>query len=173
VNVKAIKRLWKDSPSELIIYFATLIGIVYFDLLTGVFIGIGLAVVKLVYTVSHLSIKVDDDPDSHRAVMHLRGAATFVSLPKLAAALEKIPPNRDLQVFLDHLDYVDHACLTLLMDWETQHKSTGGRLLIDWDDLRPRFNRQSLNATGGELINATGRNGETSLTEPQLERVHE
>jgi MFS superfamily sulfate permease-like transporter len=173
VNIKAVKRLWKDSPSEVIIYLATLIGIVYFDLLTGVFIGVGLAVLKLVYTVSHLSIQVDDDPDAHRAVMHLRGAATFVSLPKLAAALEKIPSNRDLQVFLDHLDYVDHACLTLLMDWEEQHKSTGGRLMIDWDDLHPRFKRQSLNATGGELINATGRNGGSNLPNARLEKVHE
>jgi hypothetical protein len=36
------------------------------------------------------------------------------------------------------LDYVDHACLELLMNWR-QHESTGGRLVIDWGELHARF----------------------------------
>jgi hypothetical protein len=37
------------------------------------------------------------------------------------------------------LDYVDHACLELLMNWERQHESTGGRLVVDWGQLHARF----------------------------------
>ncbi len=173
VNIKAVKRIWSDSPSEVIIYFATLISIVCFDLLTGVGIGIGLAIFKLVYTVSHLSITYEDDAEANRALMHLRGAATFVSLPKLAQALDRVPPNRELQVFLDHLDYVDHACLTLLMDWEKQHKSTGGRLLMDWDDLHPRFRRQGLNANVDEIAKTAQANGILRRQGQQLEQTHE
>jgi len=173
INIKAVKRLWKESRSEVVIYLATLIGIVYFDLLTGVFIGIGLAVLKLVYTFSHLSIDFEDDPEAGRAVLHLRGAATFVSLPRLAAALERVPPNRDLQVFLDHLDYVDHACLTLLMNWEEQHKATGGRLMMDWDELHPRFRRQSLNARGDELARATAGGGAITRHSMAKEHAHD
>ncbi|HPF39294.1 MAG TPA: SulP family inorganic anion transporter [Phycisphaerae bacterium] len=163
VNIKAIKRIWKDSPSEVIIYFATLITIVGRDLLSGVIVGVALAILKLVYTFSHLSIKYHDDPAANRAIIYLRGAATFISLPKLAQALEKVPANRELQVFLDQLDYVDHACLTLLMDWEKQHKSTGGRLLMDWEDLHPRFQRQRLNADGNETFQAARSNGSRHL----------
>lgn len=172
VNIKAVKRIWNDSPSEVAIYLATLISIVCFDLLTGVLVGVALAILKLVYTVSHLSIKFEDDPAANRSLMHLRGAATFVSLPKLAAALDKVPQNRELQVFLDHLDYVDHACLTMLMDWEKQHKSTGGRLLMDWDELHPRFRRQDLNASGDEIFQAKEANGGTRRNTSEEEMTH-
>ncbi len=155
------------------IYLATLTCIVTVDLLTGVLLGVGLAMLKLVYTVSHLSIKFEDNAEENRAVMHLHGAATFVSLPKLAAALDRVPATRHLQVFLDHLDYVDHACLRLLMDWERQHQATGGRLLIDWNELRPRFQRQSLSANGDELARASAPEVTTVRREAQLEPVHE
>ena len=46
--------------------------------------------------------------------LYLEGAATFLRLPKLAAALEAVPANRELHVHFDHLDYIDHACLDLL-----------------------------------------------------------
>lgn len=173
VNIKAVKRIWKDSPSEVIIYLATLLTIVCFDLLTGVVVGVVLAILKLVYTVSHLSVKFEDDPEANRAIMHLRGAATFVSLPKLAQALDRVPPNRELQVFLDHLDYVDHACLTMLMDWEKQHISTGGRLLMDWDELHPRFMRQRLNANGDELFKATETGNRARQNKEVMEATHE
>lgn len=173
VNIKAVKRIWNDSPSEVIIYVATLGSIVWFDLLTGVLVGVALAILKLAYTVSHLSIKFEDEPEANRSVMHLRGAATFVSLPKLAAALDRVPQNRELQVFLDHLDYVDHACLTLLMDWERQHKTTGGRLLMDWDDLHPRYRRQGLNASGDEIYRANESNGGIRRRQMTLEGAHE
>ena len=72
-------------------------------------------------------------------VLDLRGAATFLRLPRLAAALEKVPPGAELHVRLDHLSYIDHACLELLMTWEKQHEALGGWLVIDWGTLHARF----------------------------------
>jgi hypothetical protein len=40
---------------------------------------------------------------------------------------------------MDELDYVDHACLELIIDWEKQHESTGGTLVMDWGELRAMF----------------------------------
>ena len=145
VNIGAIKKIYRDSPSELIIYFATVASILYFDLLTGIAIGFGLAILKLVWTFSHLSITFDDKPEEKTTYLSLRGAATFIRLPQLAVALEKVPSGRVLHVFLENLDYIDHACLTLLLDWEEQHKASGGSLVMDRSALHPRFDRQSLN----------------------------
>jgi hypothetical protein len=71
--------------------------------------------------------------------MSLEGSATFLRLPKLAAALEQIPPNTELHVHFDDLSYIDHACLDLLMNWEKQHRAQGGTLVVDWDGLTARF----------------------------------
>ena len=44
-----------------------------------------------------------------------------------------------LHVDFEHLDYIDHACLELLMNWAKQHESAGGQLIIDWGQLHARF----------------------------------
>ncbi len=63
-------------------------------------------------------------------------------LPRLASELEKVPVRSELHVDFQHLDYIDHACLDLLMTWAKQHEATGGKLVIDWESLHGRFNRE-------------------------------
>jgi len=169
VNIKAIKKLYRDSPSEVIIYFATVFSIVYFNLLTGIAIGFCLALLKLLWTFSHLDITYKDCPEDNRAELTLRGAATFVRLPKLAVALEKVPATRELHVYLEDLDYIDHACLTLLLDWETQHKATGGTLVMDRSALHPRFDRQSLTPKKQSLERRGNGNGGGDGASPSAE----
>lgn len=139
VNVKALVELRKFGWGEVFIYAVTVAMIVFTDLLTGVLTGIGLSALKLLYTFSHLDMKLKLPKEAHgTAVLRLYGSATFLRLPKLAATLERVPPGMDLQVDFKHLDYIDHACLDLLMNWAKQHESTDGTLEIDWDSLHAR-----------------------------------
>ncbi|HAH47559.1 MAG TPA: hypothetical protein DCM07_22385 [Planctomycetaceae bacterium] len=69
----------------------------------------------------------------------MEGSATFILLPKWAAALEAVPPGVVLHVDFKGLSYIDHACLALLMNWKKQHEVTGGALILDWETLRARF----------------------------------
>ena len=73
----------------------------------------------------------------------LSGAATFLRLPRLAAALEQVPANAELHVDLEHLHYIDHACFELLMNWAKQHEAAGGSLVIDWDSLHAQFRNEA------------------------------
>jgi MFS superfamily sulfate permease-like transporter len=139
VNLKQVKELWKYGWGEVVIYFATMIGIVATDLLTGVLVGIGLSAAKLLYTFAHLNVQIHPATESNRTVLSLHGTATFLRLPRLAAALDKVPGSSELHVEFEHLDYIDHACLDLLMNWAKQHEATGGRLVIDWDSLHANF----------------------------------
>ena len=139
VNPNSIRELRKYGWGEVAIYAATVSTIVVFDLLTGVLVGIGLAAAKLLYTFSHLATKLEFGPDTNKVTLSLQGAATFVRLPRLASELERVPAQAELHVDLQHLDYVDHACLDLLMNWARQHESTNGKLVIDWESLHARF----------------------------------
>ncbi|MCA9238702.1 MAG: SulP family inorganic anion transporter [Planctomycetales bacterium] len=140
INIKDVKRLAAFGKSEVFIYLATVITIVATDLLTGVLVGVALAAVKLLYTFSHLDarLRIDDNQDG-KCVLDLHGAATFIRLPLLAAELERVPDGCELHVDFQHLDYIDHACLELLLNWAKQHEQTGGRLIIDWESLHARF----------------------------------
>lgn len=143
VNVKSLKKLRQYGWGEVAIYAATVGTIVFTDLLTGVLVGVALAAAKLLYVFSHLSAKLEVNKPLRKAVLSLRGAATFIRLPKLAAELEKVPRSAELHVDFEHLDYIDHACLDLLINWEKQHESTGGMLVIDWESLHARFKPES------------------------------
>lgn len=142
INVKVMRELSAYGRSEVAIYAATVITIVAADLLTGVLVGIGLSAIKLLYLFSHLEIHIEDRFAENRTILHLRGAATFIRLPQLAAALEQVRPSTELHVQFERLDYIDHACMDLLMNWRTQHEATGGRLMIDWESLTARFHRE-------------------------------
>ena len=137
VDVKAVRKLWNYGKRLVAIYAATIIAIVTTDLLTGVLLGVVLSFAKLIYTMSRLEVRIENN--TGRTVLHLQGAATFISMPKIADALEQVPPNTELHVSLDDLDYVDHSCLELIMDWEKRHQSMGGTLVVDWGELGAMF----------------------------------
>ncbi len=135
VDIKTIKNLRSFGWSEVGIYAATVSVIVCKDLLSGVMVGFGLAIAKLLYTFSHLETKLKTSADGKSATLNLYGSATFIRLPQFAKAIESIPRGTDLHIDLDGLDYIDHACLDLMMTWAKQHRATGGDVTVDWESL--------------------------------------
>ncbi len=148
VNFQSIRNLRKYGWGEVAIYFITVGTIVGTDLLTGVLVGIGLSAIKLLYTFSHLVVHLEVNQDERKAVLNVEGAATFIRLPMLAEILEQVPGDVELHVDFEHLDYIDHACLDLLINWEKQHDATGGTLVIDWDTLHASFRRENGRGNG-------------------------
>lgn len=157
VDLRSIRDLSKYGWGEVVIYAATVTTIVATDLLTGVLTGVALSAAKLLYTFSHLSAELEMDEAAGKAVLRLEGAATFIRLPRLATELEQVPDDIELHVDFQHLDYIDHACLDLLMNWAEQHGSTGGTLVIDWASLHGNFHEEarSRNKQARELLRRT------------------
>ena len=167
VNLKVVKELRQYGKGEVFIYVATIVMIVSTDLLTGVLTGIGLSALKLLYRFAHLDIRLVSEPERGATVMYLNGAATFIRLPKVAAALEQVPPSTELHVHFENLQYVDHACLDLLMNWEKQHQATGGQLVIDWDEFTARFQPAAAAKRPAATAAAPGTNGNRLHAEVQ------
>lgn len=141
IEVEHIRKLKHYGKAPLAIFFATFVGIVVTDLLTGVIIGIVLTAIKLIYKVSNLNINLVDNEKNRRLDIHLEGAATFIRLPELASVLEQVPPKTQLHVHLEKLAYVDHSCLDLLSTWAKQQEQKGSTVILQWDGLEERFRR--------------------------------
>jgi MFS superfamily sulfate permease-like transporter len=139
VDWKNVRHLAKYGRMPVVIYVATVIGIVTTDLLTGVLIGIGLTIVKLLYKLTHLEIRVHHEPAKRRVEVHLAGAATVLKIPRLAKVLDSVPPGSEIHMHFDHLVYVDHSCLDLLANWREEQESKGSRLFAEWEGLASRF----------------------------------
>lgn len=137
------KTLWQHDKGEAAIYLATLISVVVVDLFTGIAVGIALALAKLLYSFSHLDIDVREDRQNGQTYIHLKGAASFMRLPALANVLEKLPSNAQVHILIRDLNFIDHACLDLLVNWEEQHQAAGGELVFDWDALHSVFQRHA------------------------------
>lgn len=139
---KVVPKLLSYGKTEASIYLATIGVIIATDLLKGVLFGLLLSLAKLLYVFSHLEIKCVQDPDGQRVNVDLKGAATVMRLPLLAAELERLPSGVEIHVHFEHLDYIDHACLDLLTNWEKQHEANGGTLVIEWEELSWKYHRR-------------------------------
>jgi MFS superfamily sulfate permease-like transporter len=134
VDVQAIKSLNKYSRWEVAIYAVTLTTIVTVDLLTGVLAGIALAVIRTVSSLAHLDVQLDTQ-ESGKVDLKLNGAATFISLPKITAALESIKRGQQVTIHLDRLMFLDHACLQVLEDFHRLYERQGGTVEMEWTHL--------------------------------------
>jgi MFS superfamily sulfate permease-like transporter len=139
INWKVFKEIKQYGRSEAAIYIITIVLIVCVDLLTGVIAGVVFSIAKLLYIFSRLDIKITEHPERNRTDVSLKGAATFLSLPRIAEAIESVKPTTELHVHLEDVEYIDHACLDTMMGWDKQHRAQGGTLVMDWGTLGTVF----------------------------------
>jgi len=126
VSLTHAKHLLRDhGPLPVVIWAATLIMVVATDLLTGVLVGIGLTLLELVPHVRRLRLRVEEQAQGEAHHIALDGAATFVSLPKLSDALDRVPAGKPVRLDVSRLAAVDHTSAEMLRDW-FQRRRAGG-----------------------------------------------
>ncbi|MFG3054173.1 SulP family inorganic anion transporter [Kitasatospora sp. NPDC048239] len=129
VPVRRIVGLCREHRGEAVVLGVTAVAIITTDLFEGVLIGIGLAVVKSAWQTSHLQIAVEEAPagegDGAGGVLRVRlsGNATFLRLPRLLDALERLPADRPVELDRSGLRHLDHACTVALASWAAQHRA--------------------------------------------------
>ena len=136
VNIQAILDLRKVGTTEVMIYFATLLNIVMFDLLIGIVVGVILYEIKLLFRFFQLDVHLDLDNGKRQANLRLTGAATFLKSSKFTRSLRMIPRGYDIFFEMEHLRHMDQTCVTILERWAAEHEANGGKLAIDWDSVR-------------------------------------
>jgi MFS superfamily sulfate permease-like transporter len=140
IKVKDMRHLASYGRIPLLIYAATLITIVTTDLLTGVLVGVALSVLKLLYKTTHLQVYTEpySNTEGHFD-LHLKGSATFIRIPLIAATLESIPEGSTVHVRTENLYYIDHSCLDLMHDWIKTSPSKNLRIVMESDLLERKY----------------------------------
>lgn len=147
IEIQHVRKLADYGRMPLVIYAATVIGIVTTDLLTGVMIGFGLSIAKLIYKATRFRVHVEHYPENQRSDVHLHGVATFLGIPQLATALDEIPGHMVVHVHAENLYYIDHTCLDLLRSLSKQRVEKGGGLEVQWEVLAKRFELAEVSQT--------------------------
>ena len=126
VNVAHIRELLRHR--EGLVYFVTLAGIVGINLLAGIGLGIATAVIALLLRLGKVDIRLDQR--GTRWHLTVRGALTFLGVPKLSTYLGRIPPART-STWTSTSRFIDHAGFEALHAWRLSHERSGGQVDID------------------------------------------
>lgn len=108
-----------------LIWAATLLTVVFEDLLTGVLVGIALSLLELIPNLRRLRLKVEQREEAGTHSVALNGSATFITLPRLLDALESLPAGAPVRLNLAKLRALDHTSAEMLKDWLARRRAGG------------------------------------------------
>lgn len=148
VKQRPYRELLRYGWSELAVYFVTVAVIISFSLLTGILIGIGLAMIKLLISrgksFHRFEVEVEHDHEHEQVHVHLIGAASFIHLARLSGVLEALSPKYEVHLHIEKLEYIDHACLDVISKWERQRIRAHNPVRVEWDFLHHTYYTQNL-----------------------------
>jgi MFS superfamily sulfate permease-like transporter len=126
VSLKHVRHLFdRYGLLPAAIWVVTFGLVVTTDLLTGVLVGLALSLVELIPHARRLRLRVDREERDGRYHIHLDGAATFITMPKLNKALDAVPEGRPLTIELGSVPAIDHSCAELLREWLQRQRKRG------------------------------------------------
>lgn len=115
------------KTGDFAIYLATIVAVVFLNLLHGVMIGLALAIAMTGWRVIRAKIEAHQVDDEWHVVVE--GTCTFLSLPRLTRVLASVPGHATVTLHMA-VNYLDHAAHQAITDWQRQHHVTGGKVRI-------------------------------------------
>jgi MFS superfamily sulfate permease-like transporter len=138
VKPSQIRELAEFGRGNVSVYAVTALTIIATDLLMGVMVGIGFALLRLALRSARLHLHLKKGDEANARTLRLVGFATFLNIPWIAKILDEIPPGTQLTLDIERLRHVDYAVLVLLQDWARMAPVTGSALIVDWAVLKSR-----------------------------------
>jgi len=114
-NVKLIKQVWASGYDQFLPFAITVLGVVMFDLLTGVLIGTVVGLIVVLIMNHHLAFTLIKDNEAY----YLRFAKDVTFLQKIAMKRElaRLPDNSDIIIDGGGSMFIDHDIIEMLEDF--------------------------------------------------------
>jgi MFS superfamily sulfate permease-like transporter len=91
----------------------------------------------MIYSTTHLDARVvEEEGNTH---VHLSGVGTFLGIPKIAGALDKVKPGCVVHLHSHGLRYIDHACIEVIESWVESCEEKGQHVHIEMEKLHLRY----------------------------------
>ncbi|OJF11129.1 sulfate transporter [Couchioplanes caeruleus subsp. caeruleus] len=122
LNPMQFRAMRRQNVGEAVIAYLTTAAIIATDLLEGVVIGMVATMVKLAWSMSHMSMSVDRQEEW--TVLRLTGSATFLRLPNLLEKLESLSGSH-VHVDLSRVFHLDIAARSAIETWAGRCRTEG------------------------------------------------
>ncbi|MCP5144611.1 MAG: SulP family inorganic anion transporter [Gammaproteobacteria bacterium] len=124
------KSMWKAGTHQFVPFIVTVAGVVFTDLLTGVGLGMAVAVIVILqcsYRNSHFLAKQEGETSSHRHIISLQLAqeVTFLNKGAIRKELAQVPDNSLLVIDLSHCVYLNHDVAEIIDDFVRSASARG------------------------------------------------
>ena len=133
LNIDHVRHMWHANRFDAIVFLTTALIIVTADLLAGVVIGLMLSAGRLLLMFARVEVRTRQKDGI--IDVHFAGAATFLSLPQLADALDSLPYGQNVRIHLQELAFTDNAALEFLDKWSERYVAGGGTVKMKRDYL--------------------------------------
>ncbi|MBV8932883.1 MAG: bifunctional SulP family inorganic anion transporter/carbonic anhydrase [Kutzneria sp.] len=127
VDVQHMKRLRRHR--EMLVYCATVLGVIGFGLVEGVLIGLAVAMLRALYRLTHSTVEVIRR-DGGDWLVNVRGSLVFLGVGRLVRALRALPTGERVVLEL-HVDFMDHGVFEAISDWISGYERRDGRVRVD------------------------------------------
>jgi carbonic anhydrase len=126
LSIGQVRRL--RHQREVTLYVVTLCGVVVLGLGEGVLLGIAVGAVFALRRLTRLSVRTETRYDRWHVVVE--GSLTFLGVPKVTAALRRVPARTSVDLDLN-VDFMDNAAFEAIHEWRLAHERLGGTVDID------------------------------------------
>ena len=127
------KSMYRSGWNQFLPFIVTIVAIVFTDLLTGIGIGMAVAIIYILrndYKVSH-NLYVDKSGGIRKKYhMVLAEQISFLNKGNILQSLRKLPDNVDLEIDLSKSAYVDHDVRELIEDFKETARTKNINLTI-------------------------------------------
>lgn len=123
-HIRTVRR-----HGDLLVYLVTLLGVIVLDLMSGVLLGIGVAVLLTLRRLLWAGIRAERDAAGDWRIV-VEGTLAALSIPRLVSVLGAIPHGATVTLELV-VDYLDHAAFDTLSTWQQAHEAAGGTVIVE------------------------------------------
>lgn len=123
-------KMYRHGWYQFIPFMVTIFGLVFTDLLTGV--GIGMVVALFFILLEHYKsfVYLHESHQDNKIVMRLSDQVTFLNKANLLRTLDRIPPNSEVVIDGSTTSYIDHDALEILENFKTEAEIKNIRLTL-------------------------------------------
>jgi carbonic anhydrase len=120
--------MFKQGPSQYIPFLATILAIIFTDLLIGISIGLVIGIAFMIFTNYYRAIFVTKQ--DHLVLIRLKNNVTFLNKYTLRDELRKLPEDADVIIDIRTASFIDHDIRETIEQFETSAPKRGIKVEI-------------------------------------------
>ncbi|MFT2007925.1 SulP family inorganic anion transporter [Pontibacter sp. 13R65] len=141
------RSMYRSGWNQFLPFLVTIVAIVFTDLLTGIGIGMAVAIINILrnnYKVSHYLYKDKEAGPREKYYILLAEEISFLNKGNIMQTLRKLPENVDLEIDFSSSAYVDPDVKELIEDFKDTAKTKNINLTIKEVDDTKAFKQEKI-----------------------------